>query len=264
MTTLRERWNRFKASLSGKAIWRWLKKSRLIKTLKNYIWWDDVIAILLLGLGVFYYWANIPENPSLKWQLIYQDMFADMIGIGITVLILGNFDQYLRIQSEKKRLILQMGSPDKGFAIEAVRQLRQNGWLVDGTTKGADLSGAQLEEADLSEAHLEGANLLEAHLERSILVEAHLEGANMGLAHLEGAFLLGAHLEGANMGHAHLDKAPLLGAHLEGANLTCAKTEKAFLIGATYNNQTRWPDGINPEEADAKLIDPTISLPLKR
>lgn len=77
-----------------------------------------------------------------------------------------------------------MGSPNREFAIEAVRQLRQRGWLKDGTTMGAYLVGANLEDADLFIAHLEFADLSKAHL-----AGAFLEGADLAGAYLEGADL---------------------------------------------------------------------------
>ena len=237
-----------------------------------------------MALGILFYWVNIPENPSLKWQQIYRDIHAEMISIGITVLILGNFDQYLRIKSEKKSLILQMGSPNREFAIEAVRQLRQRGWLKDGTTMGAYLVGANLEDADLFIAHLEFADLSKAHLagaflEGADLAGAYLEGADLAGAvlidaHLAGAYLVGANLEdaalsmahlawadltGANLKRANLGEADLAGAHLKGADLAGAYLGEANLAGAdlhvaTYSDETVWPAGFNPEKAGAELL----------
>ena len=296
--------------------------TRLFNTIKEYLWWDDVIALLLMALGVLFHWANIPENPSLKWQQIYHDTYADMIGIGITVIILGNFDQYLRVKSEKKSLILQMGSPNQEFAIEAVRQLNQKGWLVDGTTRHANLSEANLEmailfcanleganlplanlkdaylvnanlkeaylsfaslkDANLSDANLEGAELSEAHLEGANLESANLKKANLTAANLEMAYLFAANLEIAKLFAANLKEANLTVANLEGANLFAANLKEADLSftslkdanlsdanleganlkgadlhDATYNDQTIWPAGFNPEEAGAKLKKPS-------
>ena len=147
----------------------------------------------------------------------------------------------------------------------------------------ANLLGVHLEEANLIEAHLEGANLIEAHLEGANLIEAHLEGANLGGAHLEGANLGGAHLEGANLRGACLEGANLGGAHLEGANLIGACLEGANLIEAhlqgvnlknvgfdqialrgnnllylaAYDDETKFPDWLNPEEHGMRRVDGT-------
>jgi hypothetical protein len=51
----------------------------------------------------------------------YHDIKSELVGLGITVLIIGNVDQYIWTQLEKKRLILQMGRPDLGFTVEAAR-----------------------------------------------------------------------------------------------------------------------------------------------
>ena len=57
------------------------------------------------------------------------DIRSDLISIGIVVFIIDNVNEMYRRRAEKERLILQMGSPDHGFAIEAVRQLSVRGWL---------------------------------------------------------------------------------------------------------------------------------------
>ncbi len=61
--------------------------------------------------------------------------------------------------AEKKRLIEQMGSKDNETALQAIKELRELGWLEDGTLRGSDLREANLREADLSLANLTGANL---------------------------------------------------------------------------------------------------------
>jgi uncharacterized protein YjbI with pentapeptide repeats len=98
---------------------------------------------------------------------------------------------------------------------------------------GAQLQGAILEDADLHGAGLDGAQLQGANLD-----EADLRGANLLGARLQGANLLGADLQGANLLGARLQGAKLLGADLQGANL-----DGADLQGATADEETCWPDG---------------------
>lgn len=45
------------------------------------------------------------------WHNFYENIHSEMIGFAITVLILGNTDQYLRIKFEKQKLILQNSIP---------------------------------------------------------------------------------------------------------------------------------------------------------
>ncbi len=245
-----------------RSAWEKFTNTKVIKTLKEYWGADDWIALGIALAGALYYWKNDPLLYHPGWHEFYEKIHAELIGIGITVLILGNANQAIRIKQEKRRLILQMGSTDNSFAREAVRQLRARGWLQDGTTKGAslrranleradlcdadlegadlsgvylkgaDLSGAYLEEADLSGAYLEEAYLFGAHLERAYLTEAKLERANLRWAHLEGANLRGAYLEWAYLIETHLEGADLEEAHMEGVNLIRAHMEEAHLEGA--------------------------------
>jgi hypothetical protein len=92
---------------------------------------------------------------------------------------------------------------------------------------GADLKGANLEDANLKGADLEGANLEDANLKGADLKSADLLGA-----YLEDANLKGADLEGANLEEADLKGANLLGANLLGANLEGANLEGAYLRDA--------------------------------
>ena len=122
---------------------------------------------------------------------------------------------------------------------------------------------ANLKEADLWSAHLEKANLRDANLEKANLSGAHLEEATLGFAHLEKANLSGAHLEEATLGFAHLEKANLSGAHLQGVDLRnvifdhIALRDKKLLNDAEYDNETKFPDWLNPEEYGMRLVDET-------
>jgi uncharacterized protein YjbI with pentapeptide repeats len=93
------------------------------------------------------------------------------------------------------------------------------------TLEGADLSGTNLPYAALT-----GANLHLASLRRARLWGAELIGAD----------LRGADLRGANLGHANLEGAKLAGINLDGCR---------------YNASTRWPDGFDPSEWGALLVD---------
>ena len=119
--------------------------------------------------------------------------------------------------------------------------------------EGANLAGAHLGRADLTFARLGRANLTGAHLERANLTGAHLERANLTYMHLEGADLIGAHLEKAN----------LAGAHLQGVNLKNVGFDQIALRGnnllyrAEYDDETKFPDWLNPEEHGMRRVDGT-------
>ncbi len=90
---------------------------------------------------------------------------------------------------------------------------------------GADLNGANLNGANLSGAKLNGANLHDADLSAADLSGANLRGANLSDANLSGANLSGAKLRWAN------------------------------LHGATYNADTKWPEGFDPVAAGAVWVE---------
>jgi hypothetical protein len=184
---------------------------------------------------------------------------------------------------QRARLIAQMGSTDNRLALDAIRVLRDKGWLTgdalmgaflgDASLQGADLTranlrcaflfGADLTGAVLDRANLQGANLYEAALGGTRLVEARLHNANLFRANLQsaaltgaalqnailgGADLRGAHLDGANLqgavlGGANLRAATLTGARLQRANLEGASLRDADLLGAGFDANTILPNG---------------------
>jgi hypothetical protein len=166
----------------------------------------------------------------------YANVSAELASIAITVLIIDVIYQQRDMEREKRDLILQMGSPDNAFAKEAVRRLRAQGWLKDGTLRHAHLPAANLRIADLTEANLSGANL----------TEANLSGANLSRADLTGANLNMADLSRANLSGAMLSEAKLIYAILYGAYLCEAILDRTHLTHAYHDDDTRWPDGFTP------------------
>jgi uncharacterized protein YjbI with pentapeptide repeats len=157
--------------------------------------------------------------------------------------------------------------------------------------RGQDLSRADLTRADLRHADLRGADLSEAELRgvafhftrmddatqidpkwrlvweivnqgargRDLsgadLSGADLSGANLGGADLDAADLRGANLSRADLREASLSGASLDSANLRGADLSGASLSEYGLFGAGYDGDTRWPDGFDPEEAGAVLVE---------
>lgn len=198
--------------------WTFKNISVLSKTLKTYYGWEDGIAVLLLIYGIY----SFLMHPTVSFFVEFR---AELLGAGIATLLIGNASQAAQIREEKKRLILQMGSPDHGFAIEAVRQIRQQGWLKDGSLKGANLYRANLSEAELEGANLSKAKLSEANLSEATLWGANLGGASLGHANLNRAWLWDANLSGAILSGANLNGADLRGANLSGADLQLANLQ---------------------------------------
>ncbi len=266
-------------------VWENIKKTKLCKTLKAYWGSDDWIGLGLAAAGVFYYLFQEMLTNYPGWRVFYESIHAELIGIGVTVLILGNANQHMRIQQEKRSLILQMGSPDNTFAIEAVRLLRRRGWffngtlqeaylhkanlknsnLVDGDFEGAYMRSSNLEDAKLWKANLKRVNFTNAHLNRAELVGAYLERSDFSWANLEysdlsRAILTQSDLSWANCKNARLINAVLVeadlhGARLQGADLTNANLEDSNLQGAKYNKDTLWPEGFDTQSAGCILVE---------
>jgi uncharacterized protein YjbI with pentapeptide repeats len=255
-----------------------IKDTKFSRMLQDYWGVDDWIGLGLAAAGVFYYLFKGMLINYPGWHTFYESIHAELIGIGVTVLILGNANQHMRIQQEKRRLILQMGSPDNSFAREAVRQLKFNKikWLKDGSLNfinlsEADLSGAHLEKANLRKSNLRHtilnetnlwlANLNEAHMENAFLNDAKLRGANLNKATLIQAYLEGADISDAKLNDAELWKANLNGADLRGAHLGGAVLRKIIFnsdtiwTGAKYTQNTQWPEGFDPEAAGCILVE---------
>lgn len=247
-------------------------------------WGIDAIGATLIIVGLLGYIPGPIHIPILTDAFL--DIRSELIGIGVTVILIDNANEILRTNEEKKRLILQMGSPDNAFAVEAVRQLRERGWLTDGSIKSANLCKANLQNADLEGANLESADLEGANLQEAILTTAILLGgglfeANLQDAKLQFALLLGADLQKANLRGANLQKASLAkanlrfaylrGANLEGADLFGANLDGAYLEDANLqgaglflaNLQGAYLFGANLREAnlqEAKVIDEHLAL----
>jgi uncharacterized protein YjbI with pentapeptide repeats len=105
------------------------------------------------------------------------------------------------------RLIQRLQDPDTEIVSRAVEELRERGWLQDGSLEGVNLrfsrlNGVDLREANLcranmSKANLQGANLTNTCLKNARLVGADLREADLLLANLEGTLMVRANLQDA-------------------------------------------------------------------
>jgi hypothetical protein len=182
------------------------------------------------------------------WANLLQGMSTEFFGAVVTAIFLGVLilitQQYQSIQNRKEELILQMGSDERVWAIEAARQLSSLGWLEDGTLIDADLeyanlSGADLAGANLSDIYLLGANLsdiylLGANLTGANLWHANLTDANLSEANLTDADLVGVNLTGADLWHANLTDTSLEYANLTDTSLEYANLTDTYLMGANF------------------------------
>ncbi|MBC1196802.1 pentapeptide repeat-containing protein [Microcystis aeruginosa BLCCF158] len=140
----------------------------------------------------------------------------------------------------------------------------------------ANLSGAILYSADLRETWFRQAYLREAYLRQADLRQANLRQANLTEADLTGADLKGADLTGAiysdgtkwpdgydpqKSGALRIGPgAKLKGANLMGFDLREVDLKGADLTGAIYSDETKWPDGYDPQKFGALRIGPGANL----
>jgi hypothetical protein len=218
------------------------------------------------------------------WASWLQGVSTEMVGAVVTTILLGTVvgavQQQQSIAQQKQELILQMGSPDNAFAVEAARILRAQGWgfnldssleranLKDANLQGATLAQANLQGAHLFRASLQGANLYRANLQEvylftanlqeANLVEANLQGAELARTDLQGANLKDTDLRGASLFEANLQEADLSGANLQEASLGEANLQGVSLIGAKYSEKTILPDysAWTPDVDMTRFTDP--------
>jgi uncharacterized protein YjbI with pentapeptide repeats len=122
--------------------------------------WVVLSALIAVALGS----SLIALLSGSQWQDALLNFGTEMAGAVVTYalfeLIIERREQRKveesELESRKADLIAQMGSEVRDVAIPATEELRRRGWLEDGTLKGADLEGTNLQEA-----YLWGANLQE-------------------------------------------------------------------------------------------------------
>ena len=217
-----------------------------IKAVIDYIRNHKIgFALLIIGglLGLLEaYPDNSPLYPVINWL---SGLSAESIGIAVTVLVIDFWNEGRQRERLKARLIrdLSSGSPD--FALRAISELREHGWLDEGLS-GADLSGADLSQVNLHQVNLSNANLIDAdlsgadlwgtNLSNAELIRANLGKADLSQVNLHQANLSNANLSGANLSHANLHQADLSGADLSDADLSGADLSGAYLWGTNLSN----------------------------
>lgn len=139
------------------------------------------------------------EDLKKTWFNNYwHGISTELIGAAITAFFFGIvlvlFQQHQAVEKDKADLILQMSSPDNGFALNAVHNLRSLNWLVDGTLNGQNFSGSKLMEAKLESSSLIGANFSYSDLTDTNFQSADLTGADFTGAILEDTVFAGATL----------------------------------------------------------------------
>lgn len=209
-------------------------------------WWrtrlegmDEIerFAAVLIGLGVVMVaWGSLLAPPGSLNDMVARNAHDWAPGLVIDGLLLWVVNGIIR-RNERDRVLSQVGSLSREFALDATRRAREEGWLTSGAMAGRSLSRAALQGADLSQAALSGADLSYSDLRGATLAYADLRGADLTGADLAEADLRWADLTGATLRWTDLRSALLDGAHLDGvdarfASIDARQADRSELAGA--------------------------------
>ncbi|MBL8103152.1 MAG: pentapeptide repeat-containing protein [Anaerolineales bacterium] len=160
-------------------------------------------------------------------------------------------------QEEVNKMISSKNTGEIDLSGTDLSKIHLNGDILRGADfhnsdlSGADLSFCDLREADFHNADLSGAVLESTNLRGADLHGAILKGAFLGNSILQKANLNNADLHGAVLVMADLRKADLHGANLLGTDFSMAFLNEASFKEAKYDQDTRWPEGFDPNVIDS-------------
>jgi hypothetical protein len=197
-------------------------KIDLLKSVKGFAITLVIGAFMLLAIGILITFFS-PENFLTRLvRDFYANCVTSLISIGIGVLVIDELRQKYSNETEKKMLISQMASPHNILATDAIRIIRDKGWI--GELSGETFWYANLENAELYEANLSGSNL----------TYANLRNANLNQAVLDNATLVEANLSSARLNDAKLRKAKFISEHSGQFMLKDGDLLQADLTGAIF------------------------------
>lgn len=182
-----------------------------------------ICVLIMLASGFVVLRATRIEPLTLRLVLVAA-LAANLFSVALAVFAVDILNERRTLRTRRRAIILQMGSPSNSLAIEAVRVAREEGWLWDGSLRGAGLVKAHLKDADCQGADLRGADLREADLRGASLENSDFQGAN----------LAGVDFRDAHFGSAGLSSANLLDACLQDA---------IYFEDADFDTMTTLPDG---------------------
>jgi hypothetical protein len=168
-----------------------------------------VFVLALAGAGLQY---TQTYNGPLDWPNFVLNFFImlspELAGIAVTVLILDYLGEKRRERALRWQLVHEMGSHNNYIALRAVYELRQRGWLMDGTLENvnlhyADLTAANLSNANLCHADIQDAQLARAELQNADLSETDMHGTNLAEANLQNANLLNSNVTTKQLAQAY-------------------------------------------------------------
>ena len=163
-----------------------------------------LLIILAIVIGSLGYLIDIGIiNLLFHYQQLiieyYSSISTELVSLGITILIIDVLYEIRNVETTKRDLILQMGSPNNALAIEATRKLMALGTLTDGSLRNANLINANLKEANLFNANLINAKLMGANLANTDFTQANIHRVDLQDANLQQADLSQSRITMANL-----------------------------------------------------------------
>lgn len=161
--------------------------------------WTRVFTIscLLIGLlgSSWHYQQTNPAGGLLGFfPFFYLEISSELVSLSIIILVIDYLNEQREVRRLQRQLIYELGSRHNHTAGRAAYELRERGWLMDGS-----LENANLFQADLTGVNLANADLCHANLQEVLLINAELQNANLSETDLRGANLTGANLQNANL-----------------------------------------------------------------
>jgi hemoglobin-like flavoprotein len=184
----------------------------------------EMFALVLIGLGVVLAVWSAAAPPGALSEAVARSAPNWTPGLVVDGMLLWVVNGIIR-KHERNRVLSQVGSLSREFALDATRRAREEGWLVDGSMAARSLSRASLRGADLSDARFSGADFTFADLRGATLAHADLRWADLTGIDLREADLRWADLSGAQLRWADLRGALLDGAVLDGADVRFASID---------------------------------------
>lgn len=158
-------------------------------------------------------------------------------------------EKKLSLATSKKQLLFESPKPppmtSATLRAGLIHEKELDGLVMrDSDLRGMELPYRNLSRADFSNSKLCGGNLIGSNLREASFEKADLSGVGFREADLRKANLRGAKIKDARFPKARL----------EGADFTDADISDSDLSRATFDDNTKWPKGFEPDKFGAVKI----------
>jgi hypothetical protein len=116
--------------------------------------WNFLVIFALVGIAALAVWQSALDNGSIgaAWTSgLWLNFATEVLG---AILTFAMFEILINANNRQEELVRQLRSHDNNTVLHALNELREKGYLFDGTLHGANLRGANLAGADLRGASL--------------------------------------------------------------------------------------------------------------